>query len=403
SNNTFIGANALPGTAQQLNYATAIGSDVIVTTSGTIVLGRTDDVTVLGAAGDDRSGNRLQVTGGIKSTGMLSANALALISGNRNGVWINNDATAGATAGASNALVQTGDSTLLFSHGAIDGATGLVIGPWSSNGTGLRVSNGGVAVGGALAVNGPVSGSSAYAVLSDARLKTNVEKISGALAVINQLQGVRYDFNRAAFPDRNFESQRQLGFIAQQIEPFVPEVVRTGADGYKSVQYAPMLALLVEGVKEQQQILKHLVKKDPATLLVDIKTFQANDAVFENIKTTNIKTASLEAETARIKKLEADRIESKFVRSDVVKSGEIEVFVSVGSFQPIFAPQADSQYIVNATAEDGSSAFASVAFMGGKISITPISGKGVDVTAIGAQVGLVAASKKVKATWIRMS
>ena len=101
--------------------------------------------------------------------------------------------------------------------------------------------------------------------------------------------------------------------------------------------------------------------------------------------------------------LNADRIEAKFVRSDVVKSGEVEVFVSYGTFQPIFAPQADSQYIVNATAEDGSSAFASVAFMGGKIMVTPISGKGVDVTAIGAQVGLVAPSKKIKATWIRMS
>ena len=50
-----------------------------------------------------------------------------------------------------------------------------------------------------------------------------------------------------------------------------------------------------------------------------------------------------------------------------------------------------------------SSAFASVAFMAGRITVTPISGKGVDVMAMGAQVGLVAASKKIKATWIRMS
>jgi hypothetical protein len=63
----------------------------------------------------------------------------------------------------------------------------------------------------------------------------------------------------------------------------------------------------------------------------------------------------------------------------------------------------DTQTIVNATADDGSTAFASVAFMAGKIVVTPISGKGVDVTAMGTQVGLVAPSKKVKATWIRMS
>jgi hypothetical protein len=51
----------------------------------------------------------------------------------------------------------------------------------------------------------------------------------------------------------------------------------------------------------------------------------------------------------------------------------------------------------------GSTAFASLAFMAGKIVVIPISGKGVDVTAIDSQVGLVAPSKKVKATWIRMS
>jgi hypothetical protein len=50
-----------------------------------------------------------------------------------------------------------------------------------------------------------------------------------------------------------------------------------------------------------------------------------------------------------------------------------------------------------------SMAIESGAFIAGKIVVTPISGKGVDVTAMGTQVGLVAPSKKVKATWIRMS
>ncbi|GAA4030044.1 tail fiber domain-containing protein [Actimicrobium antarcticum] len=254
-----------------------------------------------------------------------------------------------------------------------------------------------------LTVNGTAGGTSAYAVSSDARFKMNITPVINAIGTIRNLQGVHYEFNRAAFPEKNFENGRQLGFIAQQIEPFVPEVVRTDRDGFKGVQYSQLVPLLVEAIKEQQLTLQHLVKKDPATLLVDIKTFQGNDAVFQNIKSTNIKTANLEAENARIKKLEADRIDTKYLRSDVMKTGETEVFVSLGSFQPIFVPLADAQYIVNATADDGSSAFASVAFMGGKITVTPISGKGVDVTTMGSQVGLVAASKKIKATWIRMS
>ncbi len=400
SNNTFLGAYAMPGTTAQLNYATAIGSDAVVTTSNTLVLGRSTDVTVLGATGDDGSGERLQVTGNIKATGSLLAKSLALTAGTKNGLWIDN----GATASIGNGLVRKGDSTLLFAQGTINGPAGLVIGPWASGAAGMRVDGNGVAVAGALNVSGTISGNSAFAMASDARFKKDVAPIADALGVINQLQGVRYTFDQANFPSKNFEAGRQLGFIAQQIESILPEVVRTDAEGYKSVQYSQLTPLLVEGMKAQQTILKHMSLKDPATLLVDIKTFQANDAVFENIKATNIKVAVLEAETARIKKLEADSIESKSVRSDVVKSGELEVFVSMGTFQPMFTPQAGSQYIVNATAEDGSSAFASVAFMaGGTIKVTPISGTGVDVTAMGAQVGLVASSKKIKATWIRMS
>ncbi|MEC5217382.1 hypothetical protein RCH09_002340 [Actimicrobium sp. GrIS 1.19] len=254
-----------------------------------------------------------------------------------------------------------------------------------------------------LTVNGTAGGTSAYVNASDARFKMHITPVVNAIGTIKSLQGVHYEFNRAAFPTRNFESGRQLGFIAQQIEPFVPEVVRTDRDGYKGVQYSQLVPLLAEGIKEQQLVLQHLVKKDPATLLVDIKTFQASDAIFDNIKATNIKVAALEAETARIKKLDADRIDAKSLRSDVMKTGEAEVFVSAGAFQPIFMPQDEAQYIVNATADDGSNAFASVALMAGKLTVTPISGKGIDVTALGAQVGLVAASKKIKATWIRMS
>lgn len=73
SNNTFLGANAMPGTAAQLSYATALGSDALVTTSNTIALGRITDTTVIGAAGAATSGLLLdkafQVTGDIGVTG----------------------------------------------------------------------------------------------------------------------------------------------------------------------------------------------------------------------------------------------------------------------------------------------------------------------------------------------
>lgn len=74
SNNSFIGAEAGPAFGvHSLNFATALGSLAEVSTSNTLVLGRTSDVTVIGATGDDGSGNRLQVTGSVGVTGALSA------------------------------------------------------------------------------------------------------------------------------------------------------------------------------------------------------------------------------------------------------------------------------------------------------------------------------------------
>ncbi|MFT4565998.1 MAG: hypothetical protein ACI9FN_000951 [Saprospiraceae bacterium] len=61
-----------------------------------------------------------------------------------------------------------------------------------------------------------------------------------------------YDFRLDEFKNRNFPTTKQLGFIAQNVETVVPEVVRTNADGYKAVDYSKITALLNEAIKEQQ-------------------------------------------------------------------------------------------------------------------------------------------------------
>lgn len=63
---TLVGANAYanPAVSNANAYMTAIGSEATVTTPNTVVLGRTTDVTVIGATADNGSGKKLQVTGG---------------------------------------------------------------------------------------------------------------------------------------------------------------------------------------------------------------------------------------------------------------------------------------------------------------------------------------------------
>ena len=50
-----------------------------------------------------------------------------------------------------------------------------------------------------------------------------------------------------------------IGLIAQEVEEIVPELVFTNpVDGFKGVHYEKTVALLIEGMKEQQSKLDEL-------------------------------------------------------------------------------------------------------------------------------------------------
>jgi hypothetical protein len=104
-----------------------------------------------------------------------------------------------------------------------------------------------------LDVNGQVNASGGFVQVSDARYKTHVAPIGSALEEVLNLRGVTYDWDRERWPNRNFAAGRQIGFIAQEIEKVLPEVVYTDKDGYKSVSYANVVPVLVEAIKAQQQ------------------------------------------------------------------------------------------------------------------------------------------------------
>jgi hypothetical protein len=104
-----------------------------------------------------------------------------------------------------------------------------------------------------LCVGGPSGGQSAWNNTSDQRLKKNITPISHALDKILALQGVYFDFIETEGAYKNLPKSHQLGYIAQQVEPILPEVVSTGGDGMKMMSYANITALLGEGIKEQQK------------------------------------------------------------------------------------------------------------------------------------------------------
>jgi hypothetical protein len=97
---------------------------------------------------------------------------------------------------------------------------------------------------------------------SDRRFKSSITPLSLSLEKIKNLQGVSYTWNRTAFPDRGFSEGTQIGLIAQDVEKVLPEVVHTDAEGYKSLSYDKLTAVLIEAVKEQQKTIEELQVKN---------------------------------------------------------------------------------------------------------------------------------------------
>jgi len=96
---------------------------------------------------------------------------------------------------------------------------------------------------------------------SDARFKTNVATITNALDKVNALRGVTFEWNRANYPENGFVEGRQIGFIAQEVEKVLPELVTTTEKGFKGVSYQNMTAVNLQAIKEQQVIIDALTAR----------------------------------------------------------------------------------------------------------------------------------------------
>lgn len=77
---------------------------------------------------------------------------------------------------------------------------------------------------------------------SDARLKSDLVPIEGALDKLDAIAGYLYTLKDT--------EGRSAGVIAQEVEKVLPEAVTTAEDGFKAVDYGAIVALLVAAVKE---------------------------------------------------------------------------------------------------------------------------------------------------------
>jgi hypothetical protein len=91
---------------------------------------------------------------------------------------------------------------------------------------------------------------------SDRRFKRDIKPLRNSLQKIQQLRGVSYYFKQKDFSKRNFDEKEKLGLIAQEVEKVFPQLVKTQKDGYKAVNYVALIPVLIEAMKEQNDLLE---------------------------------------------------------------------------------------------------------------------------------------------------
>ena len=209
----------------------------------------------------DKSANFLQA---LQGDGVLrhGSNSATGVAGH--GVRIQSDAVGSnyatgalalrGTGGDFYAITMLGDNgnawgvLPIFSSGTDYLSFGYYDGPNSSNSGALfRIEEGGNVI---------AAGSVDSA--SDIKLKTNVKTIDNALDKVLKLRGTEYD-------RIDKDNKHEIGVIAQEVEKIIPELVNTSEDPdggeTKTVSYGNMVAVLIEAIKEQNEVINKMKKE----------------------------------------------------------------------------------------------------------------------------------------------
>ena len=95
----------------------------------------------------------------------------------------------------------------------------------------------------------------AYGSPSDVRLKENIKPIKSALDKVSKLQGVTFDWKKS---DSILDIKEDVGFIAQDVQKVMPELVRENKDGMLSMRHQGIAPILLEAIKELKAEIEEL-------------------------------------------------------------------------------------------------------------------------------------------------
>ena len=161
------------------------------------------------------------------------------------------------TNGAS--LTLRGQSPILYFDVTASGVPKILM-----DGSGIEFKQGTLDSQGAVSFKIDSSGNStfagdvvAYGSPSDIRLKKNIKPIESALDKVMKLQGVTFDWKKS---DSILDIKEDIGFIAQDVQKVIPELVRENEDGMLSMRHQGIAPILLEAIKELKAEIEELKK-----------------------------------------------------------------------------------------------------------------------------------------------
>ncbi|WP_420153872.1 tail fiber domain-containing protein [Siphonobacter sp.] len=104
------------------------------------------------------------------------------------------------------------------------------------------------------------TGETSWSAVSDIRSKKDISALEGGLATVMQLQPKKYHYKG------NKNTHYSLGFIAQEVQKVLPDVVDVPQDKneYMSIRYTEVIPVLTKAIQEQQAQIEALKAENKA-------------------------------------------------------------------------------------------------------------------------------------------
>lgn len=121
-----------------------------------------------------------------------------------------------------------------------------------------------------LFTNYGLTSSDEFYTVSDQRLKTDIEPLTGASDILESINGYRFKMKNDP------TKKTHTGLIAQELKDVLPEAVHVDTEGMMSVSYNSLISVLVESMRDMRRDIKTMQTEIDALKVFNEKNTHIN-------------------------------------------------------------------------------------------------------------------------------